>query len=112
MITRLPTPYELWGDCTIIGWASEEKEALFKLWLKNIAVLIVFAEQAVIDRVYSVVKATVAKANAGEISTDEALQTICPTNIMSPEEWEVINAAAKQYGSKFYGYFGGNPGKN
>ena len=112
MIKKLPTPYELWGDCTIVGWASDEKEALFKLWLKNIAILIIFAEQVVIDRVGNVVKETVAKAKAGEISTEQALRTICPTNIISAEEWEVINTAAREYGPKFYSYFGGKAGNN
>ena len=64
MIKRLPTPYELWGDCTIVGWASDEKEALFKLWLKNIAILIVFAEQAVIDRVGNVLADGIARGDS------------------------------------------------
>ena len=113
MITkRPPTPEELWGDIEIIGWMDNKSRNCWNLWLKATAALLLFADQIVIDRVNKVVVETIAKAKSGEILPEEALVRISPTNLISPEEWEVLNETVKEDGQMISTFFYGNTGEN
>lgn len=93
-----PTPEELWGDCEIAGW-DHHNIALWHLWLKNLATLIIFAEQPVIDRIMEVVRSTIEAAKAGELTAEQAVWKISPQTLIYQKEWEAINAAARKDGS-------------
>jgi hypothetical protein len=107
-----PTPEDLWGDCKVSGWDSKN-ETLWNLWLKNIAVLIIFAEQGVVDRVTESVRSTIEKAKSGELTSDQAVWKISPQSLLRQEEWEAINAAARRDG-RMIGqlYFGNRNGSS
>jgi hypothetical protein len=66
--------------------------------LRNLAILIIFAKQDVIERVSHTIKDTIAKAKSGEITASNALWNINPQRLIYQEEWEYINAAAKTDG--------------
>jgi hypothetical protein len=55
---------------------------------------------------------TIAKAKAGEMSPEDALFIISPTELICPEEWEVLNAAVKKHGHMIGDFLYGNPEKN
>ena len=107
-----PTPEELWGDIEIIGWMDDKSRKCWNLWLKATAVLLLFADQVVIDRVNKVVLETIVKAKVGEISPEEALVRISPTKLILPDEWEVLNEAVREDGQMISAFFYGNPGEN
>jgi hypothetical protein len=109
---RPPTPEELWGNVEIIGWADDNSRKRWDIWLRVTAVLIFFADQVVIDRVSKVIIETTAKAKAGEMSPEDALFIISPTELICPEEWEVLNAAVKKHGRMIGDFLYGNPEKN
>lgn len=101
---RIPTPEDLWGDCEVAGW-DERHTALWKLWLRGIAAIIVFAEQTVVDRVAEVVRSTTAKAKDGRLTAEEAVWEVSPIVLISSEEWDEINVTARKQGhvvSKFF----------
>lgn len=102
--THIPSPEDLWGDCEIAGWDTRHT-SLWKLWLRGIATIIIFAEQSVIARVAEVVRSTTAKAKAGELTAEEAISVICPIVLISSEEWDVINATAKKQGQVIGRFF-------
>ena len=102
--TRIPTPEDLWGDCEVAGWNARHT-ALWKLWLRGIAAIIVFADQRVIDRVAEVVRSTTTKAKAGELTAEEAVWAISPIVLISLEEWDVINATARGQGQMISRFF-------
>lgn len=93
-----PTPEELWGDIEIIGWKDDKSRKCWNLWLKATAVLLLFADQVVIDRVNKVIVEAIAKAKASEILPEDALLRISPTRLMHPEEWEALNEAVRKHG--------------
>jgi hypothetical protein len=111
--SQLPIPEELWGDCSVpIGWDSTNK-SIWYLWLKNIAALIIFANQKVIDRIYITILNTIDKAKSGELSAKEAVKIISPQALISPEEWEEINNNAQKQG-RIIGqlFYGGSEDRN
>jgi len=106
-----PTPEELWGDCEVTGW-DRHHEVMWRLWLKNLAVLIIFAEQPVIDRIMEVVRSTIEAAKAGELTAEQAVWRISPQALIFHEEWESINAAARKDGRMIGKFFFGDSGQN
>jgi hypothetical protein len=93
----IPTPEDLWGDCSIPNW-NEQNKTLWKLWLSGIAAVIIFANQSVIERVANVVKETTLKAKAGDMTAEESIEIISPNNLISKKEWDEINNSAKKQG--------------
>ncbi|MCK9567502.1 hypothetical protein M0R72_00970 [Candidatus Pacearchaeota archaeon] len=103
-LARIPTPEDLWGDCEVTGW-DERHTSLWKLWLRGIAAIIVFAEQSVIDRVEEVVRLTTAKAKAGDLTAEEAVWLVSPLVLISSKEWDTINAIAREQGQMVGNFF-------
>jgi hypothetical protein len=92
-----PTPKDLWGDCDIDGLDVEHNE-LWNIWLKSIAVVLIFADQNVVNRVTEKIKKIIQKAKSGDIPAEKALWLISPQVILSHKEWEVINETARKDG--------------
>ena len=96
MTNKIPTPEDLWGDCEV-DWEPRHKN-LWKLWLKGIASIIIFAEQHVIDRVNKDVRLAIEFAKSGKLSPTNCILIISPAALISFEEWEIIGINAQKHG--------------
>ena len=102
-----PTPEDLWGDCKIAGWTVQHTK-LWRWYLESIAILIIFADQIVIDRITEKVLDTIQKAKSGDISAHEAICEISPIVIMSKKERDDLMEAIKKNGKMIFEYYFGN----
>jgi hypothetical protein len=104
----IPTPEELWGSCEIESWVDWPKrdKGMFVTWLNGISAIIIFADQYVIDRVNKDIRDIIAKANEGAISSKDAVRSVSPGVIISPEEWKIIQANARKHGKMIEEFYG------
>lgn len=99
-----PEPSELWEGCHVRSWPVLE-QARFVTELTYISSSIIYCEQPVINRVKKYIENIIAKANAGELSSDEACRFVTPQVVFTKEELEIIEKNSHEQGEMLGNFY-------
>lgn len=83
-------PSSIWGDFNVPGWSRKDNN-LLTYKLLGISTAIIYADQAVINRVIDYIREVITKAKSGELPPQEVFALVEKKAVFSEQELEVID---------------------
>lgn len=104
-------PSTLWGDFNVPSWPNKDNNML-ALKLLGVSSAVIYADQAVINRVINYVGDVLKRAKAGELPAEEALALMDKKALFSEEELENIEKNAETQAEMMSEFFKNNDAVN
>jgi hypothetical protein len=104
-------PEFLWGDFNVPSWKNKDNNML-AVKLLGVSSAIIYAEQAVINRVTSCVEDLLNRAKSEELTAEEVLKLVDKKALFSEEELETIEKNAETQAEMMGEFFKNNGAVN